>query len=93
MKSLNITLIICIGLIALSCSSNEDLDRSIRTMTFNIKFNSERDSANAWPHRKDIAASMIQFHHADIIGLQEALLEQIEDLAVRLPNYSWFGVG
>ncbi len=93
MRVLNLTLIICLGLIALSCSSNDDIDRSIRTMTFNIKYNSERDGVNAWPHRKEFAASMIQFHHADLIGLQEALLGQLEDLAVSLPNYSWFGVG
>jgi len=62
-------------------------------MTFNIRVNVQSDSLNAWPYRKEIAASMIRFHHADIIGIQEALLNQVEDLAERLPNYYWFGVG
>ncbi len=66
---------------------------SLRVMSFNIRYNTPRDSANAWPHRKDLAASMIRFHHADLIGLQEALKGQIDDLVERLPGYSWFGVG
>jgi endonuclease/exonuclease/phosphatase family metal-dependent hydrolase len=62
-------------------------------MTFNIRVNVQSDSLNSWPHRKESAASMIRFHRADIAGLQEALFDQIEDLAVRLPDYQWFGVG
>lgn len=65
----------------------------LRVMSFNIRFNTARDSANAWPHRKDLAASMIRFHHANLAGLQEALKGQIDDLAERLPGYGWFGVG
>jgi endonuclease/exonuclease/phosphatase family metal-dependent hydrolase len=62
-------------------------------MTFNVRVNVQSDSLNAWPYRKEIVASMIRFHHADIIGIQEALLDQVKDLAERLPNYNWFGVG
>ena len=65
----------------------------LRVMSFNIRYNTARDSANAWPHRKDMAASMIRFHHADLAGLQEALKGQIDDLVERLPGYGWFGVG
>ncbi|MBN2411112.1 endonuclease/exonuclease/phosphatase family protein [candidate division KSB1 bacterium] len=65
----------------------------MRVMTFNVRVNVASDSSNAWPNRKDIAASMIRFHNADIIGLQEALKEQVDDLAIRLPEYKWFGIG
>ncbi len=65
----------------------------LRVMSFNIRYNNPRDSANAWPNRKDMAASMIRFHHADLAGLQEALKGQIDDLVERLPEYGWFGVG
>lgn len=65
----------------------------MRVMTFNIRYNNPGDGENAWPHRPGMVASMIRFHRADAVGLQEALKEQIEDLAARLPEYSWFGVG
>jgi len=80
-------------LVFMSCSYNNGLETGIRTMTFNIRLNIQSDSLNAWPNRKDIVASMINFHQADLIGIQEALFEQVKDLAERLPNYSWFGVG
>ncbi len=69
------------------------VESSLRVMTFNIRYNEKNDSLNAWPNRKDQAASMIRFHKADIIGLQEALRGQIDDLVVRLPEFGWFGVG
>ncbi len=62
-------------------------------MTFNIRVNVQSDSLNAWPYRKEKAASMIRFHHADIIGIQEALLDQVKDLEEYLPDYDWIGVG
>ncbi len=68
-------------------------ESSMRIMTFNVRVNVKSDSADAWPNRKDIAASMIRFHKADIIGLQEALKEQVDDLALLLPEYKWFGIG
>jgi endonuclease/exonuclease/phosphatase family metal-dependent hydrolase len=62
-------------------------------MTFNIRVNVSADSLDAWPHRKDMAASMIRFHGADIVGTQEALDSQRQDLAERLPDHAWAGVG
>ena len=65
----------------------------VRVMTFNVRYNNPGDGVNAWPNRRDMAASMIRFHRADIAGLQEALKGQVDDLAERLPEYDWFGVG
>jgi endonuclease/exonuclease/phosphatase family metal-dependent hydrolase len=62
-------------------------------MSFNIRYNNPNDGPNAWPHRRDIAAGMIRFHRADSAGLQEAQRNQVDDLAERLPEYAWFGVG
>jgi len=36
---------------------------------------------------------MIRFHHADIVGVQEALKHQLTDLEKLLPEYAWVGVG
>jgi endonuclease/exonuclease/phosphatase family metal-dependent hydrolase len=64
-----------------------------RVMTFNIRYNNPQDGPNAWPHRIEMVASMIRFHKADIVGLQEALLGQLNDLQEQLPEYTWFGAG
>jgi endonuclease/exonuclease/phosphatase family metal-dependent hydrolase len=65
----------------------------LRVMTFNIRYNTPNDGENAWPHRKDMAAGMILFHNADIVGVQEALRGQVDDLSERLPGYGWIGIG
>ena len=65
----------------------------VRVMTFNIRYNNPKDGPNAWPNRIEMVASMIRFHKADIVGLQEALLGQLQDLQAQLPEYTWVGVG
>lgn len=66
---------------------------SLNVMTFNIRLNTISDSLNAWPYRKDKAASQILYHEAHIVGVQEALHDQMMDLQQRLPQYKYAGVG
>ncbi len=64
----------------------------IRAMTFNIRYNNPNDGQDAWPNRKSMVADLIR-EHADIAGLQEAQLDQIQDLEKQLPEFAWYGVG
>jgi endonuclease/exonuclease/phosphatase family metal-dependent hydrolase len=85
------------GVVAMinACRTGDDssANASLRVMTFNIRLNTPADSANAWPHRKDMVASMIRFHRADLVGVQEALQDQMDDLTNLLPEFGWMGVG
>jgi endonuclease/exonuclease/phosphatase family metal-dependent hydrolase len=65
----------------------------LNVMTFNIRYNNPGDSANAWPNRKDFVASQILFHESHIVGVQEALNDQMQDLQARLAQYKYVGVG
>lgn len=67
--------------------------QDISVMTFNIRYNTERDGINKWDNRKDRAAEMVKFYEADFCGMQEALIGQINDLQERLPEYAHFGLG
>ena len=66
---------------------------SLNVMTFNIRLNLESDSGNAWRFRKDKVASQILFHDAHLVGVQEALPAQMNDLAQLLKGHRWIGVG
>lgn len=66
---------------------------AVRVMSFNIRYDEPRDGINAWPNRKALVASMMRFHKADLIGVQEALKHQMDELGALLPEYSWVGVG
>ena len=68
-------------------------ESSINVMSFNIRYNNPNDGEHAWPNRKENVANLIRFHQADLIGMQEALRGQIDDLQQLLPAYSWIGVG
>lgn len=78
---------------SVSLEINEDY--TITVMSYNIRFDNPNDGINAWPHRKDHVAEMMgpEKYGTDIVGLQEALLHQIEELQERLPGYDWVGVG
>lgn len=65
----------------------------LRVMTFNIRLNTSTDSLNAWPYRKDKVASQILFHKIELLGVQEALHDQMIDLQQRLPQFKYTGGG
>jgi endonuclease/exonuclease/phosphatase family metal-dependent hydrolase len=66
---------------------------AIRVMTYNIRVQTESDGENDWPHRRDMVASVLRFHQADVLCLQEAYVNMIGDLSQRLPGFAWYGVG
>jgi endonuclease/exonuclease/phosphatase family metal-dependent hydrolase len=77
-------------LITFNCASAQN---KLHVMTFNIRLNTPADSLNAWPYRKDKVASQILFYQSHIVGVQEALHDQMVDLQNLLPSYQYAGVG
>ncbi len=77
----------------MTCGPADKNFKNLRTMTFNIRMNTPADSGNAWPNRKDMVTSMVRFHQADLVGFQEVLDNQMEDLKTALPEFGSFGVG
>ncbi len=68
-------------------------DDSITVMSLNIRYDNPDDGINAWPNRKEIVARTISDQRADIIGLQEVLKHQLDQLDSLLPAYDHIGVG
>jgi endonuclease/exonuclease/phosphatase family metal-dependent hydrolase len=65
----------------------------IKVCSFNIRFNNPKDAPNDWPARKDKVTSQLLFHEVDIIGVQEALHGQLQDMLSMMPGYRYTGVG
>lgn len=65
----------------------------INVMSFNIRYDNPEDSLDNWKFRKDRAANAISFYDVDVLGTQEVLHNQLEDLKQRLPEYGVVGVG
>jgi endonuclease/exonuclease/phosphatase family metal-dependent hydrolase len=81
------------GSITPSARAAETAAPPLRVMSFNLRYDTPNDSANAWPNRKDWVAGLIRFHGADVVGVQEALAHMLTDLDARLPGFARVGVG
>ena len=65
---------------------------ALHIMSFNIRLATTDDGYNYWKNRTELVRSMIQYHEAEIVGLQEAMKVQLDDLSKMLPDYEWFGL-
>ena len=65
----------------------------IELITYNIRMNTSGDGVHAWPYRKHDVAALFRFHRAAVFCVQEALPDQMDDLAKAFPDYSYEGVG
>lgn len=61
--------------------------------TFNIRYDNPRDSGNLWADRAPIVSNLIRFHGFDILGIQEGLKNQLDDMSTALPEYARYGKG
>lgn len=65
---------------------------SLNVLSFNIRYDNPEDSLDNWQYRKDRAANAVKFYDADIVGTQEVLHNQLQDLKERLPEFTALGV-
>ena len=65
----------------------------IDALSFNIRFDNPKDGENAWPNRKEMVGQWVKSESPDVIGLQEALRHQIDDIKKVATAYSEYGVG
>lgn len=65
----------------------------MRFATFNIRHGLGDDADNSWQFRRGSTASAIAALDADVLGLQEVLEFQRQDLDDRVPGLRWFGEG
>ena len=65
----------------------------LRVMSFNIRYGTAPDGDNAWPKRRDLVFEMLRKEAPQIVGLQEVLRFQLDELRQALPEFGEVGVG
>ena len=65
----------------------------IAVMSFNIRYGTANDGENRWTNRRDMLFALLRTENPDLIGLQEALRFQIDDILAAVPGYAVVGVG
>lgn len=89
MKKTNAIFLVVILLL----SSASFYGQNLKIMTYNVRLDVASDGENTWSKRKDYFTSQIQFYSPDVFGVQEALPNQVEDIASALTGYNKFGIG
>jgi endonuclease/exonuclease/phosphatase family metal-dependent hydrolase len=93
-----LAVILVVGLCA-SVSLSADKGESsggvleVSVMSFNIRYGTANDGANRWQNRREMVFDVIARHNPDVVGLQEALGFQIDEVCKALPLYARIGVG
>jgi endonuclease/exonuclease/phosphatase family metal-dependent hydrolase len=66
---------------------------TLRVMTFNIRYGTADDGENRWERRKGLVVATIAKADPDVLGVQEALASQVDELREALPAYEFVGAG
>lgn len=66
---------------------------SLNVMTFNMRYDNPEDGQNNWRFRRERVAEVIKAQDVDVLGTQELLSNQFNDLRGLLVGYEGVGVG
>lgn len=65
----------------------------LNVMTFNIRYATADDKEDRWEKRRGLLMDVIRANAPDVLGLQEALRSQIDEIRAAFPEYAEVGVG
>jgi endonuclease/exonuclease/phosphatase family metal-dependent hydrolase len=68
-------------------------NKGLKVISFNIRYGTAEDGDNSWENRKQILFDLLMKEKADVIGLQEALRSQLDEIKSIFPFYAELGVG
>src|SRR4051812_39236316 len=65
----------------------------LRVMSFNVRYGTAPDGEDHWTKRRELFFGTIKSHDPDLLGTQEVLASQADELRERMPDYTFVGVG
>ena len=98
----SVVLSLLLSLWAFSVCSCQRVERAGRTveddltpnvMSFNIRYGTANDGQNRWENRREMVSDVLRKYQPAVVGLQEALRFQIDQIRQALPKYGQIGVG
>lgn len=77
---------------SLSYAADTDPRLALRVMSFNIRYVNPKDGPDEWKFRKELFVETVRAFAPDLLGTQEVVASQMEDLRTMLPGYTAIGV-
>ena len=103
MKKWMLTIIGMAGMLVSGCNAENQIvrrpvafeaqDATVKVLCFNIRYGTANDGDDHWNNRKEMVFDLIAGHGADIVGLQESLSFQTEQISRALRGYDHVTVG
>lgn len=93
LKNINKMLKIKQTLLILFVMLGVGLNAQVSVMTYNIKLDYPKEGENSWTNRKPFFINQLKFYEPDILGVQEAMPNQMKDMDSLLDDYMFVGVG
>ncbi len=90
-RSLSLIAVVAGLLVCLGTSLNAQ--SPLRLMSFNIRYGTANDGAHRWSERRAAVIATIADHAPHLLGVQEALRFQLDELGSAFPRHREFGVG
>ena len=81
------------ALLVLAVAVTAAAPEPLAVMSFNIRYGTADDGLDRWELRRDQMFALLKAQAPDVIGLQEALHFQIDEILAALPEYRMVGVG
>ena len=78
---------------ASAADAQSKAEPNLVVMTFNIRYGTANDGENNWANRKEMVCDVLRGHSPDVMGIQEALRFQIDDIRAGVPEYAEIGCG
>ena len=94
--SMSFLKLIVLACVTMSASAPREIGSApveLTFMTFNIRYGTADDGPNSWTFRRDMVIDRLHETDADVVGLQEALRFQLDEIREALPRYAEIGVG
>lgn len=81
-----VTTIIAAMLLSLALNAQD-----LKVISYNIRNSQEKDGTNSWVYRYAASAEMVKDQMADVVGLQDALSDQVNFFDQNFKEYKWAG--
>lgn len=68
-------------------------ESAFKVVSYNIRYGTAKDGDDSWEYRKAILFESLKTQSPDLVGLQEALRFQIDEILEAIPRFEMTGVG
>jgi endonuclease/exonuclease/phosphatase family metal-dependent hydrolase len=92
-QTLSAVAVLLVVVLATPSDARADEPTELRVMSFNIRYGTAADGEDHWEKRRELLFATVEAFKPDLLGTQEVLAFQADELRKRLTGYGFVGAG